>query len=94
MEKHLIEVENLKWQIEYERKLQTDMNKMLEDKVSNLMATKNENQFEIKSLEKRIDELVTEKTQLTEKIEILEDIVSKRNSEIVDLKNRIDDLET
>lgn len=26
MEKHLMEVENLKWQIEYERKLQQEMN--------------------------------------------------------------------
>ena len=33
-EKHLIEVENLKWQIEYERKFPQDMNWMLEDKVS------------------------------------------------------------
>lgn len=43
LEKHMMEVENLKWQIDYERKLQQQMNKMLEDKVSILMANKDEN---------------------------------------------------
>ena len=47
MEKHLIEVENLKWQIEYERKLQQEMNSLLENKVSALMADKEELQKQI-----------------------------------------------
>ena len=37
-EKHLIEVENLKWSIEYEKKLHEQTSKLLEDKVSELMA--------------------------------------------------------
>jgi deoxycytidylate deaminase len=38
-EKHQIEVENLKWQLKYEKELHEEMNSILEDKVSNLMAT-------------------------------------------------------
>jgi len=45
-----MEVDNLKWQIEYERKLQQEMNVMLEDKISKLMAIKEENSKEIENL--------------------------------------------
>jgi len=45
-----MEVENLKWQIDYERKLASEMNLILEDKVSNLMALKDENSKEIERL--------------------------------------------
>ena len=38
MQNHQIEVENLKWQIEYEKKLHQEMGQLLEDKVSHLMA--------------------------------------------------------
>jgi hypothetical protein len=37
-EKHLIEVENLKWSIEYEKKLHSQSSQLLEDRVSTLMA--------------------------------------------------------
>ena len=50
VEKHLVEVENLKWQIEHERKMQHEMNMMLQEKVSNLMANKEENSNEIEQL--------------------------------------------
>lgn len=38
MQKHKIEVDNLKWQINYEKKLHEEMGQLLEDKVSHLMA--------------------------------------------------------
>ena len=40
LEAHLLEVENLKWQIQYENKLFSEMKELLEHKVSNLLADK------------------------------------------------------
>ena len=37
-EKHEIEIQNLKWQIDYEKKLHREMTQLLENKVSDLMA--------------------------------------------------------
>ena len=50
IERHLIEIENLKWQIQHESKLNLEMKEMLQTKVSVLMAEKQE-------LEKTITEL-------------------------------------
>jgi vacuolar-type H+-ATPase subunit D/Vma8 len=44
-----MEVENLKWQISYEKKLHEEMSQLLENKVSHLMA-------EVRQLNKHIDE--------------------------------------
>ena len=38
-EHHLIEIENLKWSIEYEKKLHNHTSRLLEDKVSAGIAT-------------------------------------------------------
>jgi hypothetical protein len=46
---HRMEVENLKWQISYEKKLHEEMSQLLENKVSHLMA-------EVRQLNKLIDE--------------------------------------
>ena len=40
MEHHLSEIQNLKWQLEYESKLAQEMNTLLTNKVSQLMADK------------------------------------------------------
>lgn len=50
IERHLIEIENLKWQIQHESKLNLEMKEILQTKVSVLMAEKQE-------LEKTITEL-------------------------------------
>jgi hypothetical protein len=47
---HLSEVENLNWQIQYEKKLHEEMSQLLENKVSHLMA-------EVKQLNKTISDL-------------------------------------
>ena len=69
------------------------MNKLLEDKVSKLMATKDENNIEIKGLNSQIVELKDNEKQLNQKIDQLEKIIKTRDSEIVDLKNKIDFLD-
>ena len=69
MEKHLIEVENLKWQIEYERKLQQEMNSLLENKVSGLMADKEELEKQISKLFSNIDSLNSDKDGLNQVIQ-------------------------
>ena len=50
IERHLFEIENLKWQIQHESKLNLEMKEILQTKVSVLMAEKQE-------LEKTITEL-------------------------------------
>jgi len=45
-----MEVENLKWQIQYEKKLHEEMSQLLENKVSHLMA-------EVRQLNKTISDL-------------------------------------
>ena len=47
---HRMEVENLKWQIQYEKKLHEEMSQLLENKVSHLMA-------EVRQLNKTISDL-------------------------------------
>ncbi len=54
VEKHLQEVENLKWQIDYEKRIHNQMTQLLEDKVSNLMA-------KIKTLEKEKIDFLNDK---------------------------------
>ena len=49
VEAHRLEVENLKWQIEYEKKLHDQLSQLLENKVSNLMA-------QVKRLEKTVSQ--------------------------------------
>jgi hypothetical protein len=44
-----MEIENLNWQIKYEKKLHEEMSQLLENKVSHLMA-------EVKQLKKNISE--------------------------------------
>lgn len=87
VEKHLVEVENLKWQIEYERKLHDQMQMMLENKVSNLLA-------DVKKLEENIEEKdatllenKTEKDQLQKDIDTLEESIKLQRQANVDLKN-------
>ena len=94
MEQHLVEVEHLKWQIEYERKLSQEMNQLLEDKVSKLMATKDEHAKQIQKQTQVLQVLNADKAALGAKIEALEGTVRSKDAEIVDLRNRIDDLET
>ena len=50
VEKHQHEVENLKWQINYEKKLHAEMGQLLEDKVSNLVAQVKDLNSEIANL--------------------------------------------
>lgn len=91
-EKHSIEVENLKWQLEYERKLNTEVNNLLEDKVSQLMATKEQQKKQLEQLQKTIDKLNEEKAELNSKVLKLDIVIVSLNGKIVDLKNEIDDL--
>lgn len=50
-EAHNIKVENLQWQIQYEKKLHNEMCQLLENKVSKLMATQRELEHKIAGLE-------------------------------------------
>ena len=72
-EKHQIEIENLKWQIKYEKELYEEMSQLLENKVSNLMATVTTLNKEIEKLNGTIQELNNDKTDLNKSIESLED---------------------
>lgn len=56
VEKHQIEVDNLKWQIQYEKKLHDQTSKLLEEKVASLMATQKELEEKIVKLNQTIDE--------------------------------------
>jgi gas vesicle protein len=56
IEKKINEVENLKWQIQYEKKLHSEMSQLLEDKVSNLMASVKDLKAEIVSLNETVEE--------------------------------------
>lgn len=60
LEKHKLEVENLKWQIEYEKKLHDKLSQILENKVSGLMA-------QVKRMQKEID---SQKTTITEQSDL------------------------
>ena len=55
-EKHEIEIQNLKWQIEYEKKLHKEMTQLLENKVSDLMAEVRHLEKDIKGLNGKIAE--------------------------------------
>ena len=59
-----MQVENLKWQINYEKKLHVEMSQLLENKVSHLMA-------EVKQLKKQIVDL---ETQVTEQEQVNENL--------------------
>jgi len=63
-QEHLLEVENLKWQIQYEKKLHWEMSQLLENKVSNLMADAKELEKKISQLEGTIQERELEKVEL------------------------------
>jgi hypothetical protein len=60
LEKHKLEVENLKWQIEYEKKLHDKLSQLLENKVSGLMA-------QVKRMQKDID---TRRISMDESLEL------------------------
>ena len=92
IEKHLIEIENLKWQIQHESKLNLEMTEILKTKVSVLMAEQQQLQKTIKELNLHIEDQIGDKNQLNEVIEKLHEKIKGLNSEIVDLKNENDDL--
>ena len=92
IEKHLIEIENLKWQIQHESKLNLEMTDILKTKVSVLMAEQQQLQKTIKELNLHIEDQIGDKNQLNEVIEKLHEKIKGLNSEIVDLKNENDDL--
>lgn len=88
----MLEVQNLKWQIEYEKKLYDKMSQILENKVSGLMA-------QVKRMHKEIDakaKSMTEQVELTETqtgmIKDLEERIKAATEEIVVLRNDRDEL--
>lgn len=92
LEKHKLEVENLKWQIEYENKLHDKLSQILENKVSGLMA-------QVKRMQKDIDSkaaTITEQLELTaaqtSQIKDLESSVKKGQEEIILLRNENEQL--
>ena len=92
MEKHLQEVEGLKWQIEYEAKLNNEMKELLEHKVSTLLAEKEELQKKIAYLEIVIVEKDEAQDKQTSDYQNLEATIDTHLAEITDLKNSLDDL--
>ena len=65
IEDHNIKVENLKWQIQIEKKLHNEMCQLLENKVSFLMATQRELEHKILSLEQSIVDKDNDNTMLS-----------------------------
>ena len=59
-------IENLTWQLNYERKLSQEMNEMLENKVSALMADQNEDRKTITELQKSISQECEEHNRMDE----------------------------
>ena len=68
------------------------MSQMLENKVSNLMATVKTLEKDIDHLNKDIKELNVDKVVLNENIEQLEDKIKQQRADYVDLQNECDDL--
>jgi uncharacterized coiled-coil DUF342 family protein len=91
-EKHEIEIQNLKWQIEYEKKLHKEMTQLLENKVSDLMAEVRHLEKDIKGLNGKIAEQAEEKEVLNQTILKLEERIKAQRAEIVDLQNETEDL--
>lgn len=71
-EQKMIENEHLKWQIDYEKKLHHEVNSMLENRVSKLMAEIQELQKQNNFQTTTITDLESEKAQLTANLETLE----------------------
>ena len=69
---HKMEVENLKWQIQYEKKLHEEMGQLLENKVSHLMAEVKQLNKTIVELQQKVEAQDAEKTLLKETIDSLE----------------------
>lgn len=67
-----MEVENLKWQIQYEKKLHEEMGQLLENKVSHLMAGVKQLNKTIVELQQKVESQDAEKTLLQETIDSLE----------------------
>lgn len=76
MEDHRMQVENLKWQIDYEKKLHMEMSQLLENKVSHLMAEVKQLKKQIVDLETQISEHESVNLTLTQNVQRLEDKVS------------------
>lgn len=91
-EKHEIEIQNLKWQIEYEKKLHREMAQLLEDKVSDLMAQVRHLEKDIRGLNEKIAEQVREKEELNQTIQRRDEKIDEQRAEIVDLKNESEEL--
>ena len=88
----MIEIDNLKWQLDYERKLSEDMNVLLENKVSTLMAEKDEFQKTIVKLQGEIEEGKLEHKRLEDVNDVHEQKIKTINAEFVDMRNENDDL--
>ena len=68
------------------------MGSILENKVSNLMATVNELEKKIEKLNKTIEEKDQDKVELNRVIDKLEAKILEQRNEIVDQQNKCDDL--
>ena len=91
-EKHEIEVQNLNWQIEYEKKLHKEMGQLLENKVSDLMAQVRHLEKDIRGLNSQLAEQATEKEKLSRTIVELEEKIKGQRAEIVDLRTENEEL--
>ena len=72
-EQHLIEVENLKWSIEYEKKLHQQTSQLLEDKVSAQIASLKELNEKVEKLNEIIEAQDKDKIDLQKTIDGLEE---------------------
>jgi len=91
-EKHEIEVQNLNWQIEYEKKLHKEMGQLLENKVSDLMAQVRHLEKDIRGLNSQLVEQATEKEKLSRMIVELDEKIKGQRAEIVDLRTENEEL--
>mmetsp|Transcript_12260 Transcript_12260/g.19006 ORF Transcript_12260/g.19006 Transcript_12260/m.19006 type:complete len:115 (+) Transcript_12260:3032-3376(+) len=87
-----MEVEDLKWQISYEKKLQLEMTSILENKVSFFIAQVEELKKEKESMQSEIGEKDSENLSLQDQIANLEKEITSLKGSNLDLRNEIDDL--
>ena len=92
LEKHRMEIEDLKWQIKYEKKLQLEMTDILENKVSHFIADIEGLKKKIINLEDNIERKDLEISNLTVKVEEKNHEISRQRAKNLDLINEVDDL--
>ena len=85
MEAHRLEIENLKWQIEYEKKLHDELSQRLENKVSDLMANVVRLNKQVQVQEGQLKLHETEKSAMSSTITTLQNAKTTDNDLIVKL---------